>query len=88
MGAGTFLDLGRRWLRRPEMLGAANEFVSAGVELHPKNAELHELFGDVLLKRGQRDQASAHYRLAYDIDSKIAKGASFEDYIAARMRAN
>lgn len=88
MAAGTFLDLGRRWLRRPEMLGAANDFVSAGLELHPKSAALHELFGDVLLKRGQRELAIENYRKAYQLDPKIGKGASLDDYVATRIKVN
>ena len=88
MAAGTFLDLGRRWLRRPEMLGAANDFLIAGLDLHPKSAALHELFGDIVLKRGQRELAIENYRKAYQLDPKVAKGATVEDYVAARMKAN
>ena len=88
MGAGTFLDLGRRWLRRAEMFGAANDFITAGLELHPKNAALHELFGDLMLKRGQKDAAIENYRKAYQLDPKVAKGATLEEYVAARTKIN
>ena len=88
MAAATFLDLGRRWLRRPEMLGAANDFVIAGLDLHPKSAALHELFGDVALKRGQRELAIENYRKAYQLDPKVGKGASLDDYVATRTKVN
>jgi tetratricopeptide (TPR) repeat protein len=88
MAAGTFLDLGRRWLRRPEMQVAAIEFVGAGITLHPKNAALHELLGDLLLKKGQTDQAMSNFRTAYQLDPKLGKGASIDEYVAARMKAN
>ena len=88
MGAGTFLDLGRRWLRRAEMFGAANDFITAGLELHPKNAALHELLGDLMLKRGQKDAAIENFRKAYQLDPKVAKGGSLEEYVAARTKIN
>jgi CubicO group peptidase (beta-lactamase class C family) len=88
MAAQTFLDLGRRWLRRPEMLGAALEFVSDGITLHPKNAALHELLGDLQVRKGQAEQAATNFRLAYQLDPKLAKGATLEDYVAARMKIN
>ena len=88
MAPGTFLDLGRRWLRRPETFGAASEFINAGLELHSKNAALHELLGDLMLKRGQRDAAIENYRKAYQLDPKVAKGASLEEYVAARIKIN
>ena len=88
MAAGTFLDLGRRWLRRAEMHTAAIEFVGAGLELHPKSGALHELYGDLLLQKGQPDQAKANFRKAYELDPRLAKGASIEDYVAGRMKVN
>ena len=88
MGPGTFLDLGRRWLRRPEMFGAANDFINAGLELHSKNAALHELLGDLMFKRGQKDAAIENYRKAYQLDPQVAKGASLEEYVAARTKTN
>jgi len=88
MAAGTFLDLGRRWLRRPEMQVAAIEFVGAGIALHPKNGSLHELLGDLLLKKGQSDQAMSNFRTAYQLDPKLGKGASIDEYVAARMKGN
>ncbi|MGH9960886.1 MAG: hypothetical protein ACREBC_27845, partial [Pyrinomonadaceae bacterium] len=78
MAAGTFLDLGRRWLKRPELFGAAVEFVSAGIELHPKEAALFELLGDLLMKQGQKDKASGNYRTAFELDPKLGKGATLE----------
>ena len=86
MSAGTFLDLGRRWLRRPEMFGAANDFILAGLELHPKNAALYELLGDLRFKQGQRDAAIENYRKAYQLDPQLGKGATLEDYVAARVK--
>ena len=88
MAAGTFLDLGRRWLRRPEAQTAAIELVGAGIELHPKSGALHELYGDLLLRKGQPDQARANFLKAYELDSRLAKGASMEDYVASRMKVN
>jgi len=86
MVVGTFLDLGRRWLRRPEMHGAALELVNAGVALHPKSGALFELLGDLQLRKGQTDQAIANFRKAYELDPKLGNGASVDDYVAARMK--
>lgn len=86
MAAGTFLDLGRRWLRRPEMHTAAIEFISAGIKLYPKSGALHELLGDLLLKKGQTDEAASKFRLAFQLDPKLGKGASVEEYVAGRMK--
>jgi len=88
MAAGTFLDLGRRWLRRPEMYNAAMELVGDGIELHPKNAALHELLGDLLIRKGQTDQAATKFRLAYELDPKLGKGATLEEYVATRLKVN
>lgn len=88
MAAGTFLDSGRRWLRQPAMHNAALELVTAGIELHPKHAALYELLGDILIKKGQTDQAISNFRTAYQLDPKLAKGASLEDYIAAKTKVN
>ena len=88
MAPQTFLDLGRRWLRRAEMHGAALEFVTAGTVLHPKNAALHELLGDVLIRKGQTDQAATNFRTAYQLDPTLGKGATLEEYVAARIKIN
>lgn len=87
MKAGTFLDLGGRWVKRPEMHNAAFEFIGAGVELHPQHAALRELFADLLLKMGRRDEAADSYRKAFALDLKIGKGATVEEYVAAKMSA-
>ena len=88
MAANTFLDLGRRWLRRPEMHVAAMEFVRAGLTIHPKNGALHELLGDLLVRKGQTAEAMTSFRAAYELDPKLGKGASIDDYVAGRMKVN
>src|SRR5215510_1923943 len=88
MAASTFLDSGRRWLRRPEMHNAALELVNDGIVLHPKNAALHELLGDLLIRKGQTEQAATTFRTAYQLDPKLAKGATLEEYVSARMKVN
>jgi CubicO group peptidase (beta-lactamase class C family) len=88
MAAPTFLDLGRRWLRRPEMHAAALEFVTDGIALHPKQGELYELLGDLLFRKGQTDQAINNFRMAYQLDPKLGKGTTLEEYIAARTKLN
>ncbi|HJQ34215.1 MAG TPA: serine hydrolase domain-containing protein, partial [Pyrinomonadaceae bacterium] len=45
MRAQTFLDIGGRWLPRPQMVDAGIEYVGAAVALYPKDAALRELFG-------------------------------------------
>jgi CubicO group peptidase (beta-lactamase class C family) len=88
VAAETFLDLGRRWLRRPEMHEAALQFVRDGITLHPKYGALHELLGDLLIRKGQTEQAASSFRMAYQLDSKLGKGATLEAYVAARMKVN
>ena len=75
-------------MRRPETFGAANDFITAGLELHPKHAALHELLGDLMLKRGQKDAAVENFRKAYQLDPRVAKGVSLEEYVAARVKSN
>jgi CubicO group peptidase (beta-lactamase class C family) len=87
MRAGTFLDLGGRWLNRPQFYDAAVEFVGAGVALHPKDAKLREMLGDFLARKGRQELAAEHYRAAYNIDATLAKGLSADDYVAARLKA-
>jgi len=87
MAARTFLDLGRRWLTRLEMHGVALEFVSNGIELHPQHAALNELLGDLLIRKGQPDQAATAFRKAYQLDPTLGKGATLEEYVAARMKS-
>lgn len=87
MSARTFLDLGGRWLGRPQFYDAGVEFVGAGVELHPKDAKLRELLGDFLARKGKPDEAAASYRQAYTIDPTLAKGLSADEYVAGRLKA-
>ena len=87
MRAATFLDLGARWLARPQFYDAAVEFVGAGVELHPKEAKLRELLGDFQARKGKPDEATASYRQAYHLDPSLAKGSSADEYVAGRLRA-
>lgn len=70
------------------MYGAATEFISAGLELHPNQAALYELMGDLLLRKGQTDQALVNYRKAFELDPKLAKGGTLEEYVAARTKPN
>jgi CubicO group peptidase (beta-lactamase class C family) len=87
MRAGTFLNLGGRWLGRPQFYDAAVEFVGAGVQLHPKDAKLRELLGDFLARKGKPDSAAENYRAAYTIDPTLAKGSSADEYVAGRLKA-
>lgn len=87
MRAATFLDLAGRWLTRPQFYDTAMEFVGAGVELHPKDARLRELFGDFLARKGKPDEASESYRQAYNLDPALAKGLSADAYAAGRLKA-
>ncbi|HEX6625056.1 MAG TPA: hypothetical protein VF064_15200, partial [Pyrinomonadaceae bacterium] len=80
-------DLGGRWLKQPRMHNAAFEFIGAGVELHPQHSALRELFADLLLKMGRRDEAAESYRKAFALDPMIGKGATVEDYVAAKLNA-
>jgi CubicO group peptidase (beta-lactamase class C family) len=87
MRAQTFLDLGGRWLPRPEMADAGVEFIGAAVALHPKDAALRQMLGDFLARKGRPDSAAENYRAAYDIDPSVGKGLSADDYVAGRLKA-
>jgi CubicO group peptidase (beta-lactamase class C family) len=87
MSAKTFLDLGGRWLARPQFADAGIEFVGAGVQLHPKDAKLREMLGDFYARKGRPDAAAENYRAAYNIDPALAKGLSADDYVAGRLKA-
>jgi CubicO group peptidase (beta-lactamase class C family) len=87
MSARTFLDLGGRWLGRPQFYDAGVEFVGAGAQLHPKDARLRELLGDFLARQGKPDSAAENYRAAYNIDPTLAKGLSADEYVAGRLKA-
>lgn len=84
MRAQTFLDIGAGWLKRPERTGAGVEFIGAAAELHAKNAALHEMYGDFLLRAGRKAEAEAEYRKAFALDPDIAKGATLDAYLAGK----
>jgi CubicO group peptidase (beta-lactamase class C family) len=86
MRAATFLDLGGRWLPRPQFTDAGVEFVSAGVQLYPKDAKLREMLGDFLVLKGKPDAAAENYRAAYNIDPTLGKGLSADEYVAGRLK--
>jgi CubicO group peptidase (beta-lactamase class C family) len=88
MAAPTFLDSGRRWLRNPQMHDAALQLIGDAIVLHPKNAALHELLGDLLIRKGRTEQAATSFRTAFQLDAKLAKGATLEEYVTARMKIN
>ena len=85
--AKTFLDIGGRWLSRPQLTDAGIEYVGAGVALHPKDAALRALLGDFLARKGRPDAAAESYRAAYDIDPGLGKGLSAEEYVSGRLKA-
>jgi len=87
MRAGTFLDIGGRWLSRPQLTDAGVEFVGAGAALHPRNAALREMLGDFLARKGRADEAAENYRQAYALDPALAKGLSADDYVAGKLKA-
>lgn len=87
MRAGTFLDIGGRWLQRPQLIDAGVEFVGAGAALYPRNAALRELLGDFHARKGRADVAAENYRQAYALDPALAKGLSADDYVAGKLKA-
>ncbi|MDX6484309.1 MAG: hypothetical protein QOE95_2080, partial [Gaiellaceae bacterium] len=87
MRAKTFLDLGGRWLDRPQMTDAGIEFVGAGVQLYPKDAALRVLLGDFLVRKGKLDAAAENYHAAYNIDPTLAKGLSADEWVAGKLKA-
>jgi CubicO group peptidase (beta-lactamase class C family)/tetratricopeptide (TPR) repeat protein len=84
MAARTFLDIGGRWLKRPEMTNAGVEFLSAAAELHTKNAAVYEMLGDFHARAGRKAEAEADYRKAFELDPTIAKGATLDAYLASK----
>jgi CubicO group peptidase (beta-lactamase class C family) len=87
MRAATFLDIGGRWLARPQMTDAGLEYIGAAVALHPKDAKLREMLGDFLARKGKPDAAAESFRQAYNIDPGLAKGLSADEYVAQRLKA-
>jgi tetratricopeptide (TPR) repeat protein len=87
MSVKTFLDIGGRWLTRPQLVDAGIEYVGAGVALHPKDAALRQMLGDFLARKGRADAAAEHYRAAYNLDSGLGKGLPAEEYVSGRLKA-
>ena len=87
MRAATFLDIGGRWLARPQLTDAGVELVGAGAALHPRNAALREMLGDFHARKGRVDVASENYRQAYALDPALAKGSSADEYVAGKIKA-
>ncbi|HJR07824.1 MAG TPA: serine hydrolase [Pyrinomonadaceae bacterium] len=85
MRSKTFTDIGARWLARPQMYDGGIALLRAGIEVHPKDAALHAMLADFLLKKGQKDEAVETYRKAFALDPNFGKGVSIEDYIARKM---
>lgn len=88
MRAQTFLDLGGRWLGRPQFSDAGVEFVGAGVQLHPRDARLRELLGDFLVLKGKLDSAAENYEAAYNIDPTVAKGLPVHEWIRGKLKTD
>lgn len=86
MRAKTFLDLGGRWLPRPQMTDAGVEFVGAGVQLHPRDAALRVLLGDFLVLKGKLDSAAENYHAAYIIDPTLAKGVPADEWVRGKLK--
>ena len=82
----TFLDIGKRWGERPQMLDAAVELVSAGVWVHRRDAPLRVLLGDLLARKGRLDSAAENYHAAYSFDPSIGKGQSETEYVAGKIK--
>jgi len=55
-------------LESEEYTGMQFALGAIAVELHPRNAELHVMVGDLLLNTGDREQARLWYRKALDLD--------------------
>jgi CubicO group peptidase (beta-lactamase class C family) len=87
MRARTFTDIAARWLERPQMHGAGIAFLSAGIEVHPKEAALYGLLADFLLKKGQKEQAVENYRRAFALDADFGKGVALGEYVERRASA-
>jgi tetratricopeptide (TPR) repeat protein len=87
MRVGTFLDIGGRWLTRPQLTDAGIEYLGAAIALYPKNAAAREMLGDFHARKGRADVAAENYRQAYALDPARAKGMSADDYVAARLKA-
>lgn len=87
MRVKTFLDIGARWLSRPQMYDAGIEYIGAAVALYPKDAAARELLGDFLARKGQTAAAAQSYRAAYNIEPGLAKGSSVDEYVAGRLKA-
>ncbi|MBD0324943.1 MAG: serine hydrolase [Pyrinomonadaceae bacterium] len=82
--AKTFLDITRNWANRPEMLSRGLALLKIAVDLHPKDAALHERLGDFLVRKNQKELAIEAYRKALTLDPKIAQGTDTEVFIARR----
>ena len=87
MRVKTFLDIGGRWLTRPQFTDAGLEYIGAAVALYPQDAAAREMLGDFLARKGRPDAAAESYRQAYALDPAVAKGASADDYVAQRLKA-
>ena len=87
MRVKTFLDIGGRWLTRPQLTDAGIEYIGAAVALYPKDAAAREMLGDFLARKGRAAEAAEHYRQAYALDPALGKGLSADDYAAGRLKA-
>ncbi len=88
MRAQTFLDIGGRWLGRPQMTDAGLEYIGAAVALHSKDAKLRELLGDFLVLKGKLDSAAENYQAAYNIDPTLAKGLPVHEWIRGKLKTD
>ena len=88
MRVQTFLDIGGRWLGRPQFTEAGFEFVNVGVQLHPKDAKLRVMLGDFLVLKGKLDSAAEHYQAAYNIEPSVAKGVPVNEWVKSKLKVD
>jgi CubicO group peptidase (beta-lactamase class C family) len=88
MRAQTFLDIGGRWLGRPQFTDAGVELLLAGVELHPRDVALRVMLGDYFVRKGRPDSAAENYHEAYKIDPNVAKGLPVDEWVRGKLKVD
>ncbi|MDQ5845595.1 MAG: serine hydrolase, partial [Acidobacteriota bacterium] len=69
--AGSLRQIARGWTGEGRTLEDAEKLLNLAIQLHPQSGMLYEGLGDVYVKQGRNDEATASYKKALELDPTL-----------------